>query len=58
VVTVEWVFVGYTFSFGWHDQGFGNGDWVGFRGVGQEPNPDYGELENLFKNELEFKRKF
>ena len=55
---MEWVFVGYTFSFGWHDQGFGNGDWVGFRGVGQEPNPDYGELENLFKNELEFKRKF
>jgi Amt family ammonium transporter len=38
---VHWVFIGYTFSFGWHSRGWGDGSWVGLRHVGEEPNFDY-----------------
>eukprot|EP01087_Luapelamoeba_hula_P020915 TRINITY_DN7218_c0_g1_i1.p1 TRINITY_DN7218_c0_g1~~TRINITY_DN7218_c0_g1_i1.p1 ORF type:complete len:574 (+),score=79.03 TRINITY_DN7218_c0_g1_i1:330-2051(+) len=41
IITVEWVFVGYTFSFGWRDKGFGDGRWVGLRDVGEEPHCFY-----------------
>ncbi len=42
VMTVLWVLYGYSLSFG-PDVGhvIGNLDWVGLRGVGLEPNPDY-----------------
>lgn len=38
---MEWVFYGYSFSFGWYSSGFGDGQWVGFRSLGEEPNPVY-----------------
>ncbi len=42
VITVQWVLFGYSLSFG-PDIGhvIGGLDWVGLRGVGLEPNPDY-----------------
>ncbi|MEW6614884.1 MAG: ammonium transporter [Thermodesulfobacteriota bacterium] len=42
VMTVLWVIYGYSLSFG-PDVGhiIGNLDWVGLKGVGPEPNPDY-----------------
>ncbi|MBI5665508.1 MAG: ammonium transporter [Nitrospirae bacterium] len=42
VMTILWVFYGYSLSFG-PDIGhvIGNLDWVGLKGVGLEPNPDY-----------------
>ncbi|MFA4916018.1 MAG: ammonium transporter [Syntrophales bacterium] len=42
VMTVLWVLYGYSLSFG-PDVGhiIGNLDWVGLKGVGLEPNPDY-----------------
>jgi Amt family ammonium transporter len=42
VMTVLWVLYGYSLSFG-PDVGhiIGNLDWIGLRGVGLEPNPDY-----------------
>src|SRR3989339_437511 len=42
VMSVLWVLYGYSLSFG-PDVGhiIGNLDWVGLRGVGLEPNPDY-----------------
>ncbi|HWR89561.1 MAG TPA: ammonium transporter [Dissulfurispiraceae bacterium] len=42
VVTVQWVLIGYSLSFG-PDLGgvIGSLDWAGLRGVGAEPNPDY-----------------
>ncbi|MDP2166870.1 MAG: ammonium transporter [Thermodesulfovibrionales bacterium] len=42
VVTIQWVLWGYSLSFGpdvWHL--IGGLDWLGLRGVGLEPNPDY-----------------
>lgn len=42
VITILWVLYGYSLSFGpdkWHI--IGSLDWVGLRGVGLEPNPDY-----------------
>lgn len=42
VVTIVWVLYGYSLAFG-PDVGhiIGNLDWVGLKGVGLEPNPDY-----------------
>ena len=42
VITILWVLYGYSLSFG-PDVGhvIGNLDWVGLKGVGLEPNPDY-----------------
>jgi len=42
VMTVLWVLYGYSLSFG-PDVGhiIGNLDWIGLKGVGLEPNPDY-----------------
>jgi len=42
LVSVQWVLFGYTLSFG-PDQGhlIGNLGWIGLKGVGQQPNPDY-----------------
>lgn len=42
VVSIIWVLYGYSLSFG-PDVGhvIGNLDWIGLRGVGLEPNPDY-----------------
>jgi Amt family ammonium transporter len=42
LVSVLWALVGYTLAFG-PDKGhlIGGLSWVGLRGVGQEPNPDY-----------------
>lgn len=42
LVSVQWVLFGYTLSFG-PDQGhlIGNLSWIGLKGVGQQPNPDY-----------------
>ncbi len=42
VITIIWVLYGYSLSFGpdkWHI--IGSLDWVGLRGVGLDPNPDY-----------------
>ncbi|MDO8747070.1 MAG: ammonium transporter [Thermodesulfovibrionales bacterium] len=42
VITILWVLYGYSLSFGpdkWHV--IGGLEWVGLRGVGLEPNPDY-----------------
>jgi Amt family ammonium transporter len=42
LVSVQWVLWGYTLSFGPDVAGIvGNLDWLGLRGVGPEPNPDY-----------------
>ena len=43
VVTIQWVLWGYSLSFG-PDWGgiIGGLDWFGLKGVGMEPNPDYG----------------
>lgn len=42
VITVQWVLVGYSLSFGPDIGGFIGGlDWFGLRGVGLEPNPAY-----------------
>jgi Amt family ammonium transporter len=42
VITIQWVLYGYSLSFG-PDIGhvIGSLDWIGLRGVGLEPNPDY-----------------
>ena len=42
VITLVWVLYGYSLAFG-PDVGhiIGNLDWIGLRGVGLEPNPDY-----------------
>ncbi|NPV26293.1 MAG: ammonium transporter [Firmicutes bacterium] len=42
IVSVQWVVVGYTLAFG-PDKGhlIGAFDWLGFKGVGLDPNPDY-----------------
>ncbi len=42
VVTVQWILCGYSLSFGPDIHGIIGGlDWIGLRGVGLEPNPDY-----------------
>lgn len=43
MITIQWVLFGYSLSFG-PDVGhiIGNLDWIGLRGVGLEPNGDYG----------------
>lgn len=42
VISVQWVLVGYSLSFGPDIGGFIGGlDWFGLSGVGLEPNPDY-----------------
>jgi ammonium transporter, Amt family len=42
LISVLWVLVGYSLAFGPDHGGIIGGlDWVGFRGVGAKPNPDY-----------------
>ncbi|MCX6122239.1 MAG: ammonium transporter [Ignavibacteriales bacterium] len=42
VVTVQWVLIGYSLSFGPDIHGIiGNLQWFGLQGVGLEPNPEY-----------------
>jgi Amt family ammonium transporter len=42
LITIQWVVIGYTLSFGPDIKGFIGGlDWMGLKGVGQEPNADY-----------------
>ncbi len=42
LITVQWVLIGYTLSFGPDVKGLiGNLSWVGLQGVGLEPNADY-----------------
>ena len=42
IVTVQWVLIGYSLSFGPDIHGMiGNLQWFGLQGVGLEPNPDY-----------------
>ncbi|RPI53306.1 MAG: ammonium transporter, partial [Deltaproteobacteria bacterium] len=42
VVSLEWVYLGYSMSFGPDVGGFvGNLSWFGLKGVGAEPNLDY-----------------
>lgn len=42
IITVEWVLIGYSMSFGPDIKGLiGSLDWVGLKGVGLDPNPDY-----------------
>jgi Amt family ammonium transporter len=42
LISVQWVLWGYTLSFGPDIGGvIGNLNWLGLRGVGPEPNPDY-----------------
>jgi Amt family ammonium transporter len=43
VITIEWVLWGYSMAFGPDLGGIVGGlDWLGLRGVGMEPSPDYG----------------
>ena len=42
LISVQWVLWGYTLAFGPSQGGIiGGFDWIGLRGVGQEPNADY-----------------
>jgi Amt family ammonium transporter len=42
LITVQWVLIGYTLSFGPDVKGLiGDLSWAGLRGVGLDPNPDY-----------------
>eukprot|EP01114_Cavostelium_apophysatum_P012645 TRINITY_DN2882_c0_g1_i1.p1 TRINITY_DN2882_c0_g1~~TRINITY_DN2882_c0_g1_i1.p1 ORF type:complete len:497 (+),score=66.75 TRINITY_DN2882_c0_g1_i1:50-1540(+) len=41
VICVHWALVGYSFSYGPGNEGFGSFKWGGLRYVGTEPNPDY-----------------
>ncbi|MEW5897969.1 MAG: ammonium transporter [Bacillota bacterium] len=42
LVSVQWVLFGYSLAFGPdHSHLIGGLDWLGLKGVGQEPNPDY-----------------
>ncbi len=42
LMTLQWVVIGYTLSFGPDIKGLIGGlDWMGLKGVGQDPNPDY-----------------
>ena len=42
LISVQWILIGYSLSFGPDINGLiGSLDWIGLRGVGIEPNPDY-----------------
>lgn len=42
IVSVQWILFGYSLSFGPDINGIIGGlDWIGLRGIGIEPNPDY-----------------
>ena len=42
LVSVQWILIGYSLAFGPDVHGIiGNLDWVGLKGVGVNPNPDY-----------------
>lgn len=42
LVSVQWILIGYSLSFGPDISGIiGNLSWIGLKGVGIEPNPDY-----------------
>ena len=42
LVSIQWVLVGYSLAFGSdHGSIIGSLDWLGFKGVGGDPNPDY-----------------
>ncbi len=42
LVSIQWILIGYTLSFGPDVRGIiGSLDWIGLRGVGIDPNPDY-----------------
>jgi Amt family ammonium transporter len=42
LVSVQWILLGYSLAFGPDVHGIiGNLDWVGLKGVGVDPNPDY-----------------
>jgi ammonium transporter, Amt family len=41
LISVQWVLWGYTLAFGPGNAFIGGIDWLGLRGVGMEPNPDY-----------------
>jgi Amt family ammonium transporter len=42
IISVQWILIGYSLSFGPDINGIiGSLDWVGLKGVGIEPNPDY-----------------
>ncbi|MEW6109002.1 MAG: ammonium transporter [Nitrospirota bacterium] len=42
LVSIQWILIGYSLSFGPDINGFiGSLDWIGLKGVGIEPNPDY-----------------
>jgi len=41
LISVQWVLWGFTLAFGPGGSFIGGLDWAVFRGVGQEPNPDY-----------------
>lgn len=42
LITIQWVVIGYSLSFGPDINGWiGSLAWMGLKGVGQEPNPDY-----------------
>ncbi|HEV8304654.1 MAG TPA: ammonium transporter [Gemmatimonadales bacterium] len=41
VIGVQWVLVGYSIAFGHGNPWFGGFAWLGFRGVGVEPDPAY-----------------
>jgi Amt family ammonium transporter len=41
LISVQWVLWGYSLAFAPGGSFIGGLDWIGLRGVGQEPNPDY-----------------
>jgi Amt family ammonium transporter len=42
IVSLQWILIGYSLAFGPDVHGIiGNLDWIGLRGVGVNPNPDY-----------------
>src|SRR5262245_53216446 len=41
LISVQWVLWGYSLAFGPGSSFLGGLDWLGLRGVGLEPNPDY-----------------
>ena len=41
LISVQWVLWGYTLAFGPGNAFIGGIEWLGLRGVGMEPNPDY-----------------
>lgn len=42
IISIQWILIGYSLAFGPDIGGIIGGlDWIGLRGVGTEPNPDY-----------------